>query len=135
MNSKSSSIRSVSLMTIVFVLAFALPSVAGDEDIFSAQVPPNVLLMIDNSGSMNAVMEHPSFDSQTFAYTCDIMPTIGTGTITLYDELGQATRRVCASSGCRLEVHSSDSGWVATSNPTRSSPERLRHASILRADP
>ena len=117
MNRKSHSIRSVSLMTIACLLAFALPSVAGDEDIFSAQVPPNVLLMMDNSGSMNAIMEHPSFDAPTFTYTCDIMPTVGGGTIWLNDQLGQATRRTCASSGCRFEVRSSDPGWVATPDP------------------
>jgi len=95
----------------------ALPGVAGDEDIFSAQVPPNVLLMVDNSGSMNAIMEHPSFDSETFTYTCDIMPEVGSSTTTVLDELGQATRQVCRSSGCRFEVRSSDAGWVATPDP------------------
>lgn len=93
-------------------------ALAGDEDIFSAQVPPNVLLMVDNSGSMNAVMEHPSFDSQTFAYTCDIMPETGNSVITLNDQLGQPTRRVCRSSGCRFEVRSTDAGWVPTPDPT-----------------
>ncbi len=97
---------------------FAWPVQAGDEDIFSANVPPNVLLMIDNSGSMNAVMEHPTFHPPSFTYTCDIMPTTGSTTITLNDQLGRPTRRVCASSGCRFEVHSSDSGWTATPDTT-----------------
>ncbi len=91
---------------------------AGDEDIFSAQVPPNVLLMVDNSGSMNAIMEHPSFDAQTFAYSCDIMPETGNSVATVNDQLGQATRQVCRASGCRFEVHSSDAGWVATPDAT-----------------
>ncbi|MBK7950149.1 MAG: hypothetical protein IPK00_15670 [Deltaproteobacteria bacterium] len=107
-----------SLAGLAIALAGAMPALAGDEDIFSAQVPPNVLLMIDNSGSMNAIMEHPSFSPATFTYTCDIMPTTGSSTITQNDELGRPTRRVCASSGCRFEVHSSDSGWTATASTT-----------------
>ncbi|MFT5695099.1 MAG: type IV pilus assembly protein PilY1 [Myxococcota bacterium] len=35
---------------------------AGDSDLFSASVAPNVVLMVDNSGSMNHVVWHPSFD-------------------------------------------------------------------------
>lgn len=103
---------------LALAVAAAPPARAGDEDIFSAQIPPNVLLMIDSSGSMNAVMEHPAFHPPSFTYTCDIMPTTGSTTITLNDQLGRPTRRVCASSGCRFEVHSSDSGWTATSDPT-----------------
>lgn len=108
------------IVTVCVVLVGALPSVAGDEDIFSAQVPPNVLLMVDNSGSMNAVMEHPSFDADSFSYTCDILPTVTSGysATTIYDQLGQAARRVCYEADCWLEVHSSDSGWVATPDAT-----------------
>ncbi|MCP4908678.1 MAG: hypothetical protein GY910_27195 [bacterium] len=106
------------LTSFAFVVGLAVSGSAGDEDIFSAQVPPNVLLMIDNSGSMNAIMEHPSFDSQTFAYTCDIMPEVGNSSTTVNDQLGQATRQVCRSSGCRFEVSSSDVGWVATPDTT-----------------
>lgn len=112
--------RSIRTMLAFAAIAATLPlaSQAGDEDIFSANVPPNVLLMMDNSGSMNAIMEHPSFDFTTFAYTCDIMPTTGSGTINQNDQLGRPTRRTCASSGCRFEVHSSDTGWTATPDPT-----------------
>lgn len=105
------------LTGVALVLALALPGSAGDEDIFSAQVPPNVLLMVDNSGSMNAVMEHPSFDSTTFSYTCDIMPDTGNYSTTTNDQLGQPVREVCRSSGCRFEVRSSDSGWTPTPDP------------------
>ncbi len=108
--------RIASLIALALLLS-PLAVNAGDEEIFSAQVPPNVLLMVDNSGSMNAIMEHPSFDSTTFAYTCDIMPTVGSGTITLWDQNGRPTRRVCASSGCRFEVRSTDSGWTPTPDP------------------
>src|SRR5688572_12246809 len=42
-----------------------LPAAAGRADdtaLFSAAVPPNVLLVIDNSGSMNEVVWHPAYD-------------------------------------------------------------------------
>ncbi len=112
--------RSIRKTLALSALAATLPlaSQAGDEDIFSANVPPNVLLMIDNSGSMNAIMEHPSFDHASFTYTCDIMPATGSGTITLNDELGRGTRQRCAAAGCRFEVHSSDPGWTATPDTT-----------------
>ena len=118
MNRINSRIFWTMAMSIALVAGLAFPVAAGDEDIFSAQVPPNVMLMVDNSGSMDAIMEHPSFNAASFAYTCNIMPETGSGTVTLYDQLSRPTRRVCASSGCRFSVHSSDSGWVPTANPT-----------------
>jgi len=45
--------------------ALLLPAAAGRADdtvLFSSAVPPNVLLVIDNSGSMNEVVWHPSYD-------------------------------------------------------------------------
>ncbi len=121
MNRMNTRILWTMLTSLAFLVGLAMPGSAGDEDIFSAQVPPNVLLMVDNSGSMNAIMEHPSFDSQTFAYTCDIMPETGNSTTTVYDQFGQATRQVCRSSGCRFEVNYTDSGWVPTSDPSDNS--------------
>ena len=111
-------LRRAASVTTLALLCLPLAVNAGDEDIFSAQVPPNVLLMVDNSGSMNAVMEHPSFDSTTFAYTCDIMPDTGNFSTTDYDQDGRPTRLVCRSSGCRFEIRSTDSGWTPTPDPT-----------------
>jgi len=107
----------ITLSCGAFILVGTTPGMAGDEDIFSAQVPPNVVLMVDNSGSMNAIMEHPSFDSTTFAYTCDILAETGNFSATLNDDNGDGTRYVCRSSGCRLEINSSTSGWTATADP------------------
>ncbi|HIK84702.1 MAG TPA: hypothetical protein EYG08_06275 [Myxococcales bacterium] len=118
MNKLNLRIRSMTIMSILFIVGGALPGVAGDEDIFSAQVPPNVVLMVDNSGSMNAVMEHPSFDSQTFAYTCEFMLPTGNFSSSINDDFGVSTRYVCRSSGCRLEIRSDASGWTATSDST-----------------
>lgn len=93
---------------------------AADEDIFSAQVPPNVLLMVDNSGSMNNVMYHPTYEPDNYTSTCDVFPTsaLGTGGNWVNDQNGNATYRYCFDSGCYFQVRSSDTGWVATSDST-----------------
>jgi type IV pilus assembly protein PilY1 len=53
------------LAAALLALAALLPARAGRADdtaLFSAAVPPNVLLVIDNSGSMNMVVWHPNYD-------------------------------------------------------------------------
>jgi type IV pilus assembly protein PilY1 len=55
----------VRLSAFVLAAGLMLPAAAGRADdtaLFSAAVPPNVLLVIDNSGSMNQVVWHPAFD-------------------------------------------------------------------------
>ena len=37
---------------------------ADDSDLFQASVAPNVVLMVDNSGSMNHVVWHPAYDPE-----------------------------------------------------------------------
>lgn len=39
-------------------------SVGDDTAIFTAQVPPNVMILLDNSGSMNEIMWHPAIAQQ-----------------------------------------------------------------------
>jgi type IV pilus assembly protein PilY1 len=61
------SFRSFRSRFVAFALAagLLLPAGAGradDTTLFTAAVPPNVLLVIDNSGSMNQVVWHPAFD-------------------------------------------------------------------------
>ena len=90
---------------------------AGDEDIFSAQVPPNVVLMVDNSGSMNSIMQHPSFDALNFTPTCTVLASSQT-TATVKDQLNRNTNRVCGGGDCRFEVSPGDAGWVATPSTT-----------------
>ncbi len=45
-------------------LALARPQAASADDtvLFSTIVPPNVMLIMDNSGSMNSIVWHPAFD-------------------------------------------------------------------------
>jgi type IV pilus assembly protein PilY1 len=62
-----SRIRPFTVRLAAFALAAALmlPAAAGradDTTLFSAAVAPNVLLVIDNSGSMNEVVWHPAYD-------------------------------------------------------------------------
>jgi type IV pilus assembly protein PilY1 len=42
---------------------------ADDTALFSSNVPPNVLLVVDNSGSMNEMVWHPDYDP-TQTYSC-----------------------------------------------------------------
>ena len=53
------------LAGLALAAGLMLPAAAGRADdtaLFSAAVPPNVLLVIDNSGSMNEVVWHPAYD-------------------------------------------------------------------------
>ena len=53
------------LAALALAAGLMLPAAAGNADdtaLFSAAVPPNVLLVIDNSGSMNEVVWHPAYD-------------------------------------------------------------------------
>lgn len=54
-----------SLMVLAFATALVLPGAAGRADdtlLFSTTVAPNVLLVVDNSGSMEHIVWHPDFD-------------------------------------------------------------------------
>ena len=52
---------------------------ADDTALFSTSFPPNVLLMVDNSNSMNEIMRHPASVSQPppgWPYAgCNVLPT------------------------------------------------------------
>ena len=57
----SNSIKRIGMLTFVFL--WVVPSIdADDSSLFTANVPPNVMLLIDNSGSMNNVVWHEAFD-------------------------------------------------------------------------
>ena len=51
------------LVVLGFVAVTAAAG-ADDSDLFQTSVAPNVVLMVDNSGSMNHVVLHPSFDPE-----------------------------------------------------------------------
>ena len=59
------------LAAIAAIAALAAPPARAqdDTDLFTTSVPPNVLLLMDNSGSMNQIVWHPDFDP-TATYSC-----------------------------------------------------------------
>jgi type IV pilus assembly protein PilY1 len=84
---------------------------ADDTALFSTSFPPNVLLMVDNSGSMSEIMTHPAFDG-SLTPTCSVVPSSGSGNI--LDDNGEPVRYSCGNN-CRLEFGASDvSDEVAT---------------------
>ncbi|MEM9173702.1 MAG: PilC/PilY family type IV pilus protein [Myxococcota bacterium] len=105
------------LATALF-LGAAFPTAAGDEDIFSSQIAPNVVLMVDNSGSMNAVMEHPSFDAASFTATCDVLPAGGAGFSWVTDDNGDWLLQHCWPNQCVFMTWSGLADWQATSDPS-----------------
>ena len=63
MGPKYATIRALGGMALV--AALLLPGAAGradDTDLFSTNVAPNVMLIADNSGSMEHIVWHPAFD-------------------------------------------------------------------------
>jgi type IV pilus assembly protein PilY1 len=65
--------RSAGLLVLALALLLpAGPGRADDSDLFSTAVTPNVMLYVDNSGSMNNVVWHPAFDptKASSAYGC-----------------------------------------------------------------
>jgi len=54
----------------ILLSAPAIPQTVNDTALFSAVVPPNVMLLVDNSGSMNSIVWAPGYDP-TAASTCN----------------------------------------------------------------
>lgn len=53
------------LVGALLVSAVTAPPARGDDqDLFTTSVPPNVMLVVDNSGSMNNIVWHPAFDPE-----------------------------------------------------------------------
>ncbi len=48
----------------LMLLLGSAPAAADDTALFTAAVPPNVMLMVDNSGSMNHIVWHPEYDPE-----------------------------------------------------------------------
>ena len=109
------------LSGVLILVLGALPGVAGDEEIFSTQIAPNVVLMVDNSGSMNAIMEHPTFDATTFAPTCNVIPDGSNGGGTagwsqVGDDNGDLTWQYCWDDLCIFATWSGAPDWQASAS-------------------
>jgi type IV pilus assembly protein PilY1 len=66
--------RLLGAIALVTALAAAPVRAQDDTDLFTVAVPPNVLLLMDNSGSMNNIVWHPDFDPNA-NYSCTYYTT------------------------------------------------------------
>lgn len=82
--------RSITTALAVCAALFASSSGRADDDtaLFSVNVPPNVLLIMDNSGSMNEMVWHPGYDPSA-TYSCNT----GNGGFTSEQSYGSGTSR------------------------------------------
>jgi Tfp pilus tip-associated adhesin PilY1 len=110
-----------------FALTLVVPGTAGladDSDLFATRVPPNVLLFVDESGSMTNIMQHPYFDASNAPFTmsnstdCEVI-SLSDSSTTWFPDDSSTTKYIRlatgGSSGHRFEPRSSEtSGWTAT---------------------
>ncbi|MGH0037787.1 MAG: pilus assembly protein [Myxococcota bacterium] len=99
-----------SLAVLVLGLTVLMPvgrgATADDTALFTAAVPPNVMMMVDNSGSMNNIVWHPEYDpsvdpscnyyndSSTYSYSSNWTATRCGNSRTIYEDpdIGNSTR-------------------------------------------
>jgi type IV pilus assembly protein PilY1 len=60
----------IGALLVALILACTGIAQADDTALFSVNVPPNVLLVVDNSGSMNELVWHPDYN-QALTYSCN----------------------------------------------------------------
>ncbi len=74
--------RRRSLLAATALAAFLATPNAGraqdDTDLFTVSVPPNVVVILDNSGSMNHIVWHPAFDPAATPAGCNFWDNNGT---------------------------------------------------------
>ena len=71
--------RFVSALGLTALLvAPAAAQTVNDTALFTAAVPPNVMLLVDNSGSMNEVVWHPMPTIRPAKPTCTTSATVTT---------------------------------------------------------
>ncbi len=112
---------------LVFLLS-ASPAFSDDTALFAANYPPNVLLFVDNSGSMNIIMYHPAFDITKYPFSCDIINGTHYGDYSYTATLDQNLQTVyiwgdANSTFSSIDVGKTDGGWVA-STPTTDDPNQ-----------
>lgn len=124
--------KQIRLVLCALAVAALLPSSARSEDdtsLFSVSVAPNVMIMIDNSGSMNELVWHPDFNP-ALTYSCNT--TNGGFTSMLQFSSTSITRTVCG----RTRTFYSDPLVTAAGNSTRISHQYLNWVfSLPNGDP
>lgn len=129
------------LALALLALAASMPAAAQDDTaLFSASVPPNVLMVVDTSGSMNEIMYHPNFKSSDA--TCAMFgweaPGLNPPTTSLpisannqlmndsppAPALPKGTRYTCDPNTrhCRFTISEKSDGFVSTGTVTCQSP-------------
>ena len=120
------------VLALCAVLLVSLASGADDTLLFTSRVPPNVLLMIDNSNSMNEIMRHPasvSIPPPGWPYAgCDVLPNptaatspfpYGPNTINDQSSPAKSTRYDCYPGfGCWFVIDTSTSGFTYSPSTT-----------------
>jgi type IV pilus assembly protein PilY1 len=92
---------------------------ADDTAFFATKFPPNVLLMVDNSASMNEIMEHPTYHRDDYPFSCNIFDPAAAGSSgSVNDDDGKATPWRCTTIGCFVEVDPTMTGFQTTSSST-----------------
>ncbi len=75
-NQKTSVVRLAGCVALIAALGLAAgEALADDTALFSTRVPPNVMIVLDNSGSMSNVVWHPAFRIDA-AYTGGVCPVL-----------------------------------------------------------
>jgi Tfp pilus tip-associated adhesin PilY1 len=112
----------------LLALVTVAPAAAQDDTaLFGASVPPNVLLVVDNSGSMNEIMWHPGL-VQNAGTNCSIFgleaPNVGSGLPNSGSGSINGMPYACdpANNHCRLELPTENTsgvtGWTTTGSYT-----------------
>jgi len=105
------------LAAVLPTLCISFVAGADDTALFSSQYPPNVLLMVDNSASMNEIMEHPTYDRDDSPFSCNIFNPAAAGSSgSVNDQDGRATAWRCTTIGCFIEVDPTMAGFQLTSS-------------------
>ena len=114
---KSNHVRRIAA-TAALVAAMLAPSRSAhtedDTALFSVNVPPNVMLVIDNSGSMNNMVWHPDFNAAA-TYSCSATSSPAGFTADIEFNSASATYTRCG----RTRTIYSDAAVTAAGNNTR----------------
>jgi type IV pilus assembly protein PilY1 len=118
--------KSLALLGLLAWVAGAPAAAQDDTALFSTSVAPNVMLFVDNSGSMNEIMFHPDFvvSDPTACPIFNMVPpdlgpppgSSGSGSISDGTYL---TPYTCSVPGyCRMRIDQNDPGFVQTGTYT-----------------
>ncbi len=114
--------RALAASVVFFLgqLATSQPSRADDTALFTTAVPPNVVFLVDTSGSMREIMYHPEYDPT--ASTCAIFDRIEPNDASPSPESGTGTKNDTSyncdanTNHCRFQIDSDETGYAESSS-------------------